>query len=83
MAKPRIFLSSTCYDLSDARAALTTFLGGFGFEVLNTADVLICQPSVRRREPARRQVRRDVCVEDDRGTRKDDPSPKSGAMRAA
>ena len=36
MAKPRIFLSSTCYDLSDARAALTTFLEGFGFEVLNS-----------------------------------------------
>lgn len=36
MAKPRIFLSSTCYDLSDARAALTTFLEGCGFEVLNS-----------------------------------------------
>lgn len=36
MAKPRIFLSSTCYDLSDARAALTTFLEGFGFDVLNS-----------------------------------------------
>lgn len=36
MAKPRIFLSSTCYDLSDARAALTTFLEDFGFEVLNS-----------------------------------------------
>lgn len=36
MAKPQIFLSSTCYDLSDARAALTTFLEGHGFEVLNS-----------------------------------------------
>lgn len=36
MAKPRIFLSSTCYDLGDARAALTTFLEGGGFEVLNS-----------------------------------------------
>lgn len=36
MAKPRVFLSSTCYDLSDARAALTTFLEGHGFEVLNS-----------------------------------------------
>lgn len=38
MAKPRIFLSSTCYDLADARAALTTFLEGYGFEVLNSQD---------------------------------------------
>jgi len=36
MAKPRIFLSSTCYDLSDARASLTEFLEGHGFEVLNS-----------------------------------------------
>lgn len=36
MAKPRVFLSSTCYDLGDARAALTTFLEGYGFEVLNS-----------------------------------------------
>jgi hypothetical protein len=38
MAKPRIFLSSTCFDLSDARAALTRFLEGYGFEVLNSQD---------------------------------------------
>jgi hypothetical protein len=36
MSKPRIFLSSTCYDLRDARARLTEFLEGFGFEVLNS-----------------------------------------------
>ena len=36
MAKPRIFLSSTCYDLNDARASLTTFFEDFGFEVLNS-----------------------------------------------
>src|SRR5579885_3525654 len=36
MAKPRIFLSSTCYDLGDARAALTDFLEDWGFEVLNS-----------------------------------------------
>lgn len=36
MAKPRIFLSSTCFDLGDARAELTTFLEGYGFEVLNS-----------------------------------------------
>lgn len=38
MAKPRIFLSSTCYDLSDARASLTTFLESLGFDVLNSQD---------------------------------------------
>ena len=49
----------------------------------STAGALIRRPSVRRGEPAWRQVRCGVCVEDDRGTRKDDSSPKSGAMRAA
>ncbi|MCK1702607.1 DUF4062 domain-containing protein [Bradyrhizobium sp. 146] len=38
MAKPRIFLSSTCYDLTDARAALTKFLEEWGFEVLNSQN---------------------------------------------
>ena len=36
MTKPRIFISSTCYDLTDARARLTEFLESFGFEVLNS-----------------------------------------------
>lgn len=36
MAKPRIFISSTCFDLNDVRSELTSFLGGFGFEVLNS-----------------------------------------------
>jgi hypothetical protein len=36
MSKPRIFISSTCFDLRDARARLTEFLQGFGFEVLNS-----------------------------------------------
>lgn|GEM_PF-2531361 len=36
MARPRIFLSSTCFDLNDARSSLTTFLEEFGFEVLNS-----------------------------------------------
>src|SRR5579863_3917521 len=36
MAKPRIFLSSTCFDLGDARASLTKFLESYGFEVLNS-----------------------------------------------
>ncbi len=34
MAKPRSFLSSTCYDLVDARAAINTFLTELGHEVL-------------------------------------------------
>jgi hypothetical protein len=38
MAKPRIFLSSTCYDLSTIRAELTRFLNSWGFEVLNSED---------------------------------------------
>src|SRR4030095_5787196 len=36
MPKPRIFISSTCFDLRDARATLTNFLEAFGFEVLNS-----------------------------------------------
>jgi hypothetical protein len=38
MAKPRIFLSSTCYDLSDARAELSEFLEDWGFEVFNSQN---------------------------------------------
>lgn len=34
MAKPRIFLSSTCIDLRDARAAIKAHLESLGFEVL-------------------------------------------------
>lgn len=36
MAKPRIFLSSTCYDLTDSRDHLTNFLESLGFDVLNS-----------------------------------------------
>lgn len=36
MAKPRIFLSSTCYDLSIVRSELTEFLSSRGFEVINS-----------------------------------------------
>ena len=36
MAKPRIFISSTCYDLNDIRSELTDFLQKYNFEVLNS-----------------------------------------------
>jgi hypothetical protein len=36
MAKPKIFLSSTCYDLSIVRTALHEFLAERGFEVINS-----------------------------------------------
>ena len=36
MAKPRIFISSTCFDLNDARSELTDFLEKYNFEVLNS-----------------------------------------------
>ncbi len=32
MASPRVFISSTCYDLSDERDGLLSFCRGFGFE---------------------------------------------------
>lgn len=36
MAKPRIFISSTCFDLNDIRSELTSFLNTYNFEVLNS-----------------------------------------------
>lgn len=36
MARPRIFISSTCYDLNDIRSELTDYLEKFNFEVLNS-----------------------------------------------
>ena len=32
MAIPRVFISSTCYDLSEVRDTLVTFIQSFGFE---------------------------------------------------
>lgn len=32
MASPRIFLSSTCYDLAEVRDSLTSFIESYGFE---------------------------------------------------
>jgi hypothetical protein len=34
MASPRVFVSSTCYDLADERDDLTNFCNGFGFDAL-------------------------------------------------
>lgn len=36
MAKPRIFISSTCFDLNDIRSELTAFLESYNFEVINS-----------------------------------------------
>lgn len=36
MAKPRVFISSTCYDLNDIRSELTDYLEKYNFEVLNS-----------------------------------------------
>lgn len=36
MAKARIFISSTCYDLSAVRNELDEFLSSLDFEVLNS-----------------------------------------------
>lgn len=36
MSKPRIFISSTCYDLNDIRSELTDYLIKQNFEVLNS-----------------------------------------------
>lgn len=34
MASPRVFISSTCFDLAEVRDSLTSFCQGFGFEVV-------------------------------------------------
>lgn len=34
MASPRVFISSTCFDLAEVRDSLTSFCEGFGFEVV-------------------------------------------------
>ncbi|MDO6685891.1 MULTISPECIES: DUF4062 domain-containing protein [unclassified Agarivorans] len=34
MAAPRVFISSTCFDLAEVRDSLTSFCEGFGFEVV-------------------------------------------------
>jgi hypothetical protein len=36
MAKPRVFISSTCFELNDVRSELTEFLENYNFEVLNS-----------------------------------------------
>ena len=36
MSKPRIYISSTCFDLTDVRTELTSFLESYNFEVLNS-----------------------------------------------
>jgi hypothetical protein len=38
MAKPRVFISSTCYDLKDVRSSISAFFDRLGFEVLNSED---------------------------------------------
>jgi len=34
LASPRVFISSTCFDLAEVRDSLTAFCQGFGFEVV-------------------------------------------------
>jgi hypothetical protein len=36
MARPRVFISSTCFDLNDIRSELTDFFEKYNFEVLNS-----------------------------------------------
>jgi len=60
MAKPRTFISSTCYDLVEARATLGKFLKGLGHEVLAsetaTLGVIPGREVARRRCKARAPV---------------------------
>lgn len=47
MAKPKVFISSTCYDLSHIRDALCTFIKSFGFEpVLSENGDIFFHPDI-------------------------------------
>jgi hypothetical protein len=51
MAVPRIFISSTCYDMAEIRDSLTSFCQGFGFEtVLSDRGDVFYHPDLHTHE---------------------------------
>lgn len=57
MASPRIFLSSTCYDLSEVRDSLVEFIHSYGFEpVLSDRGDVYYHPDVHTHESCLNEV---------------------------
>lgn len=57
MAKPKVFVSSTCYDLQQIRDSLCTFIKGFGFEpVLSENGDVFYHPDLHTHEACINEV---------------------------
>lgn len=57
MAIPRVFISSTCYDLSEVRDALVTFIKSFGFEdALSERGDVFYHPDLHTHESCIREI---------------------------
>lgn len=57
MAKPKVFISSTCYDLQQIRDSLCTFIKGFGFEpVLSENGDVFYHPDLHTHEACINEV---------------------------
>lgn len=57
MAIPRVFISSTCYDLSEVRDALVTFIRSFGFEdTLSEKGDVFYHPDLHTHESCIREI---------------------------
>jgi hypothetical protein len=57
MASPRVFVSSTCYDLADERDGLASFCNAFGFDaVLSERGDVFYHPDLHTHESCVREV---------------------------
>ncbi len=57
MANPRVFISSTCYDLSEVRDALVEFIASFGFEaVLSERGDVFYHPDIHTHDSCLNEV---------------------------
>ncbi len=57
MALPRVFISSTCYDLSEVRDTLVTFIKSFGFEdALSERGDVFYHPDLHTHEACIREI---------------------------
>lgn len=57
MAVPRVFISSTCYDLSETRHSLEAFIRGYGFApVLSERGDVFYHPELHTHESCLREV---------------------------
>ncbi|HBG77429.1 MAG TPA: hypothetical protein DDW84_01075 [Phycisphaerales bacterium] len=57
MAIPRVFISSTCYDLSEVRDTLVTFINSFGFEAaLSERGDIFYHPDLHTHECCIREI---------------------------